>query len=446
MDQILLVDGDERFSKEMSERLVARGYRVTRAGSAFKGLQMVREGRTGLVLTEARLPDGDGLPLLEAAGSSEGLTRVVVLSKRFSPELVLSSMSRGAYDCIPKPLDDTTLDDLLTRVHVSGVAAVSHFVDRSQNPPSREDEMVIGRSPGMIEALKSAGAASVSDATVLIVGESGTGKELLAKAIHRASGRSGRLVAVNCAAIVETLTEAELFGHERGAFTGATERRLGCFERARGGTLFLDEIGDSSRSFQAKLLRVLDRSEFYRVGGQSPIKSDVRVISATNCDLNDLVSGETFREDLYYRLSEVIIPLPALRERRLDLPLLLGRIVSKINRRLNRKISGVSREAMDRLTIYAWPGNVREMQNVITRAAMHCRGQIIEASDLGVLDHHPHTQDENRVRTLVELECDHIAQVLDITGWNRGEACRMLGITRPTLRRKIRVYGLSKSG
>ena len=178
---------------------------------------------------------------------------------------------------------------------------------------------------------------------------------------------SGSLVAVNCAAVVETLTEAELFGHERGAFTGATECRLGCFERASGGTLFLDEIGDSSQAFQAKLLRVLDRSEFYRVGGQDPVKSDVRVISATNCDLEDLIRAGGFRKDLYYRLSEVVIPLPALRDRRLDFPLLLSKILSRINLRLNRKIVGVSRDVMDRLVVDGWPGNIRGMQNVITR-------------------------------------------------------------------------------
>ena len=312
--------------------------------------------------------------------------------------------------------------------------------------PEEEDEMVIGRSTGMIEALKNAGAASASDVTVLIVGESGTGKELLARAIHRASGRSGSLVAVNCAAVVETLTEAELFGHERGAFTGATERRLGCFERAGGGTLFLDEIGDSSQAFQAKLLRVLDRMEFYRVGGQDPVKSDVRVISATNRDLEGLISAGAFREDLYYRLSEVVIPLPALRDRRLDFPPLLSRILSRINRRLNMEILGVSRDAMDRLVVHGWPGNLREMQNVITRAAIHCRGQIIDASDLCGLDNNQHTKCDDRVRTLMELERDHIEQVLDITGWNRGEACRTLGITRPTLRRKIRCYELGKAG
>ncbi len=331
MDQVLLVDGDERFSKELTGRLTARGYRVTCAGSSSEGVQRVREGSPELILTDARLPDGDGLPILEAAGRSDGQTPVVVLSKRLSPELVFSSISRGAYDCLPKPLDDTTLDDLLRRVQVRDDSTVRYLLDRSMDQPEEEDEMVVGRSAGMIEALKSAGGASASNATILIMGESGTGKELLARAIHRASGRSGSLVAVNCAAVVETLTEAELFGHERGAFTGATERRLGCFERASGGTLFLDEIGDSSQAFQAKLLRVLDRSEFYRVGGQDPVKSDVRVISATNCDLEDLIRAGAFREDLYYRLSEVVIPLPALRDRRLDFPLLLSKMLSRIN-------------------------------------------------------------------------------------------------------------------
>ncbi len=446
MDQVLLVDSDERFCRDMAGRLARRGLQVAHAGTAQEGLRMVRDGAPKLVLTEALLPDGEGFPMLEAAQGSGIRPLVVVVSEAFSPELVFSAISRGAYDCLPKPVDDPTLDDLLSRLQGEGRPSLRCRTDGEAAPPDARDEMVVGRCRAMIQALKTAGAVAQADATVLVQGESGTGKELLARAIHRASGRPGAFVAVNCAAVVETLTESELFGHERGAFTGASERRPGCFEQADGGTLFLDEIGDAPPAFQAKLLRVLDRGEFYRVGGQAPICPDVRVVTATNCDLEALVGSGRFRGDLFYRLCEVTIHLPPLRERRSDIPHLVRRMLTGINRKLHRKVSGVSEDALERLMTYRWPGNVRELQNVITRAAMQCRGETILPAHLCGFKSEAGPEGEGQIPTLVEMERDHITRVLHITGWNRGRACTLLGITRPTLRRKIRYFGLVEEG
>ncbi len=437
MQRVLLVDGDSRFRREMKDRLTRRGVSVACAGTAREGLRLYRRGRPAWVFAEAELPDGGGFPVLEEA---HGQTPVVMVSEGFSPDQVYSAISGGAFDCLSKPVDDPTLDGLLYRLR------------RERNPPPVEagpveavqeigGAMVVGRSQKMIEALKTVAAVANTSATVLVCGESGTGKELMAREIHRASQRPGAFVAVNCVAVMETLMESELFGHERGAFTGAAGRRAGCFEQAGHGTLFLDEIGDALPGFQAKLLRVLDRVEFRRVGGQESIRPDVRVVAATNADLEDLVAKGAFRADLYYRLSEVIVQLPPLRDRLADIPVLVRRTLSEIRHRTGRNLGGVSQEAMHRLMVHPWPGNVRELQNVLVRAALYCRGSTVQCSHLkGLISDESAEIDESL--TLSDVERRHIEQVLNATGWNRGMACEILGVSRPTLRRKIRDYGL----
>ena len=437
MQRVLLVDGDIQFRKEMKDRLKRRGVSVACAGTAREGLRMYRRGRPACVFAEADLPDGDGFPVLEEAHPQ---TPVVMVSEGFSPDQVFSAISGGAYDCLSKPVDDPTLDGLLYRLRRerNPIPADAGLIESGSDV---DGEMVVGRSQKMIEALKTVAAVAGSSATVLICGESGTGKELMARAIHRASRRPGAFVAVNCVAVMETLTESELFGHERGAFTGAAGRRAGCFEQASHGTLFLDEIGDALPTFQAKLLRVLDQVEFRRVGGQESIRPDVRVVAATNADLEQLVAKGKFRADLYYRLSEVTVQLPPLRDRLSDIPLLAGRMLNDLRRRTGRNLAGISQEAMHRLMVYPWPGNVRELQNVLVRAALHCRGRTVQCNHLKGLiwDESGETDDS---LTLADVERRHIEQVLNATGWNRGRACEILGVSRPTLRRKIRDYGL----
>ncbi len=280
---------------------------------------------------------------------------------------------------------------------------------------------------------------------VLLLGESGSGKELAARAIHLNSNRTGPFVPINCSAVVETLAESELFGHEKGAFTGAVERRRGRFEMADGGTLFLDEIGDAPLSLQVKLLRALDRGEFERVGGRETVRPDVRVVTATNRDLEEMVREGRFREDLYYRLSVVTIHLPPLRDRQEDIPFLSRHLIRRISCGLGRRIDGISHRAVQKLMIRNWPGNVRELDNVLTRAVINAGEGIVESDDL------PTPVDTGRIGsdkeeaspvTLAEAEQVQIERVLQVTGGNRGRACELLGITRPTLRRKMREYGL----
>ncbi len=437
MQHVLLVDGDKQFREEMKGRLTRRGVSVACAGTAREGLRLYRNGRPGCVFAEAELPDGDGFPVLEEAHRH---TPVVMVSEGFSPGQVFSAISGGAYDCLSKPVDDPTLDGLLYRLRRERNPAPAD-AGPGEHVPDVDDVMVVGRSQKMIEALKTVAAVARTLTTVLVCGESGTGKELMAREIHRASGRTGAFVAVNCVAVMESLTESELFGHERGAFTGAAGRRAGCFEQASDGTLFLDEIGDARPTFQAKLLRVLDRVEFVRVGGQETIRPDVRVVAATNADLEHLVAKGTFRADLYYRLSEVTLQLPPLRDRLPDIPLLARRTLSEIRHRTGRSVAGISQEAMHRLMVYQWPGNVRELQNVLVRAALHCRGRTVHTNHLkGLIRDGSDETDESL--TLADVERRHIEQVLNATGWNRGMACDVLGVSRPTLRRKIRDYGL----
>lgn len=443
MDHVILVDSDRRFCRDMTGRLGARGIRVACAATAEAGKRLMMREQPGAVFAEAQLPGGGGLRVLEGVQGMEARVPVVVVSNVLSPEVVLDATARGAYDCLAKPVDDATLDALLRHLRLDGRPSQRCRAGWRRQTLGDEGAMVVGDCPQMIEALKTAGTAAMTDANVLIRGDSGTGKELLAREIHRASGRGGAFVGVNCAAVVETLMESELFGHERGAFTGATDRRPGCFEQADGGTVFLDEVGDASPAFQAKLLRVLDRGEFYRVGGRELIRPDVRVVAATNRDLGEMVDAATFRQDLYYRLSVVVAHLPPLRDRRADIPHLVEKMLLRINRKWRREVWGVSEQALERLMAYHWPGNVRELQNVITRAGLLCRGRTIQAAHLQGLK--PRGTAVNRVPTLTEVEHGHIAEVLDVTGWNRGRACELLGITRPTLRRKMQEYGLVKA-
>jgi two-component system response regulator HydG len=311
------------------------------------------------------------------------------------------------------------------------------------SPPREPAETAfLARSPRALAALKVARQVADSTATVLVQGESGTGKELLARIVHEHSRRArGPFIAVNCAAIPETLLESELFGHERGAFTGAAQRRLGRFERASGGTLFLDEVGDMSATMQAKILRVLQEHEIERVGGETPVRVDVRVVAATNHDLATEVAAGRFREDLYYRLAVVVVQLPALRERGDDVDLLALRFLEHFASEHGRPVRELSSEAAERLRAYAWPGNVRQLRNVMERAVLVADGGALRAEHLPpeVLSATAAPEpDADRFLPLRELERRHIRRALDLTGGNLGDTARILGIHRNTLRQKLR--------
>jgi DNA-binding NtrC family response regulator len=366
------------------------------------------------------------------------LSRVVIVGHFFDAKYFQLVLDWGANDFWVIPIGVDQLNQKLRRSRLAIEARKPELAVHSQ----KEDEMVIGTSQDMVTALRMASLVAKTDTTVLIRGESGTGKELLAREIHRLSGRSGPFIALNCAAVSEGVAESELFGHERGSFTGAVSQRLGCFEQAHGGTLFLDEVGDAPMTFQAKLLRVLERNEFTRVGGQQLICADVRIIAATNGDIETLIEAGDFRLDLHYRLGAVTVFLPPLKDRREDLPEIIGKMVGKLNEKLHKSIKGVSKQAVEQLLAYEWPGNLRELYQVLHRAVLLCRQGVIEAEHLYGIGEGRQQENLVHIQTLSEIEEAHIVHVLDIVEGNRGRACDLLGISRPTLRRKLRQYAL----
>lgn len=366
--------------------------------------------------------------------------RVVVVGRFFDTQFFQMVLDWGADDFWVMPIDIAQLDQKLRKSRLAIEAWKPQRVVQNQ----KADEMVIGTSQDMVTALRMASLVAKTDTTVLIRGESGTGKELLAHEIHRLSGRTGPFVALNCAAVSDGVAESELFGHERGSFTGAVSQRMGCFEQANGGTLFLDEVGDAPMTFQAKLLRVLEKNEFTRVGGQQLIRADVRIIAATNGNIETLIDAGDFRLDLHYRLGAVTVCLPPLRERREDLPEIIGKMVGKLNEKLHRSVQGVSKQAVEQMLAYHWPGNLRELYHVLHRAVLLCRQGVVDTEHLQGVGEGGQQEKLVHIQTLSEIEEAHIALVLDIVEGNRGRACDLLGISRPTLRRKLRQYALEE--
>jgi two-component system response regulator AtoC len=403
-----------------------------------------------LVLLDQQLPDGTGLDLLRRIRESEPGLPVIMMTGRHDLELAIEAIKEGARDFVHKPIRteelQRTIDSALeSRRLTTAVAALQPEADGA-----RSGGELIGRSDAMLAVSKEIALSAESTANVLITGESGTGKEVVARLIHVHSGRPGPFVAVNCAAIVDTLLESELFGHEKGAFTGAAERKIGKFERARDGTLFLDEVGELAPPLQAKLLRALQERVFERVGGNEQIRSNARVIAATNRDLAEEVRAGRFREDLAYRLKVLSIELPPLRQRPEDIALLVPALMERIGRSLQRPALRITDAAMERLRDHDWPGNIRELENVLVQAMLHARGGAL-TPDLLPLPRGRSTpssapEPARPTQTLQEVEAAHVQRVLDHTAGHKGQACAILGISRPALDRKIRKYGLRLPG
>jgi DNA-binding NtrC family response regulator len=403
------------------------------------GLARLGVGGWSLVLVDAEFAGGSALDLIERI--SAGGMPVAVLARAPTLRLTLDAMRCGARDVLPLPPDPAKLRELLARcagqTRATGTAVPA--VDGAAT--------IVGRSAGMLSAFTTVARVARSTATVLIRGESGTGKEMLARVTHEHGDRSKRpFVAVNCAAIPENLLESELFGHEKGAFTGAIARRIGRFERADGGTLFLDEIGDMSLALQAKILRVLQEREVERVGGDEPIAVDVRVIAATNRDLEADVRAGRFRDDLYYRLAVVVLTLPPLRERGEDIRLLTSHFVASYATLYARPIRVIAEETMTLLATHPWPGNVRQLRNALEQAVLMADGELLLPAHLPPEVRNPPTSDATETAVLLpldELERRHIGRALAATGGHHGRAADLLGIHRNTLRRKLQAYGIA---
>lgn len=447
----LIVEDEEPFRGLVGEILQGAGYEITLCDSGDRAIALAQRPPGGgkpidVVISDVRLGDGaDGMEVLAAFQRAQPQTPVILMTAFGDVENVMKAIQQGAYDYISKfPFQPRELVQTVERaLERRRLLEENRTLKREGRARMRE---IVGRSPAMLDVYKLVARVAASMSTVLVVGESGTGKELVARAIHSHSPRAqGPFVAVNCTALTESLLESELFGHARGAFTGAVASKRGLFEEAQGGTLFLDEIGDINGKMQAQLLRVLQEGEIRRVGGSEPIRVDVRVVAATNRDLEDEVQKGRFREDLYFRINVVTIRLPPLRERPEDIPLLVDHFLSKYAQREGRPESGITDDAMELLRRHEWSGNVRELENVVERALALSKSGIILPSDLPAEIHARESRPaglsggslvEDRP-TLAELEQRYINLVLQQEGGNKKRAAEILGIDRRTLYRTL---------
>lgn len=472
MATILVIDDDPMVQHWFRRDFEDLDLELSEARSAAEGLETIRTSAVDVVMLDVMLPDMSGLEAYQSIREQDPKLPVIFITAGGEGDTAIEAMKLGALDYLFKPLDREQVRRLVLRaVEIRRLMERPvEFTPLGEADSERQD-VLVGRCPAIQEVYKAIGRVASRDVTVLIQGESGTGKELVARAIYQHSQRAnGPFLAINCAAIPESLLESELFGHERGAFTGAEHRRIGKFEQSSGGTLFLDEIGDMSPSTQSKVLRVLQQQRFERVGGEETIETDVRIIAATNRDLEQLVAQGKFRSDLYYRLNVFTIHLSPLRERLTDIPLLLQHFLGQFSRELNKKVTAISPEVVDMLVSYHWPGNVREFQSVIKHAILHATGPVLlpdfmpesvrsaSVKDVGVpqrsRDGEPAWKEyiEKRIEegsqnlyseTIAMVERELIMTVLRRTGGNKLQAARMLGVTRGTLRSKMAALGVT---
>jgi two-component system nitrogen regulation response regulator GlnG len=468
MPKLLVVDDEPSILHFFRRAFPGPDVTLLTAASAAEGLAAVSRERPDVVVLDINLAGESGLETFRRIHEADPKVPVIFITGHGTADTAIEAMRLGAYEYLLKPLELDHLTDLVDRAfEISRLMRVPATIPEGGDPEDTADAM-IGRCPAMQAVYKQVGRVAPQDVTVLVLGESGTGKELVARAIYHYSKRAGGpFLAINCAAIPENLLESELFGHEKGAFTGADRRRIGKFEQANGGTLFLDEIGDMTPLTQTKILRVLQGQQFERVGGNEPIRADVRVIAATNRDLEKMVAEGTFRGDLYYRLNVYTIRIPPLRDRGEDLPLLVNHFVRRFGRDLGRDVREVSTEAMEILRRYPWPGNVRELQSVVKQALLETTGPVVlpeflpaavrkaeggaageAVFDFGGLTAYVEDQLKGGSASLYAdyqrlIDRHLLALVLRHTGGNLSRAARSLGITRATLRAKLAALGLT---
>ncbi len=437
MLKIAVVEDDKSERWILSDFLTKKGYQVFDFGSAEEFFKFHSEIHIDVVITDFRLPGLSGLELIKEVKLKKPRVEVIVVTAYGDVESAVSCMKSGAYDYMLKPIN---LEELILRLkRLEEKFALEKRLEYIENEIKYSKGIIIAESEKMRKALNLAMQVAPTQTSVLITGESGTGKEVLARFIHEKSGRVGGFVAVSCAAIPETLLEAELFGYEKGAFTGATEDKPGKMELADGGTLFLDEIGEMPLPLQAKLLRVLEDREITRLGSVKPRNINVRFIFATNRDIENMVQEGRFRQDLYYRINVFEIKLSPLRERVEDILPLANYFLKKFSKELHKEIKGFSQEALSMLLAYDWPGNVRELQNTIERACVLCNSDLITGDLIFI----PVDKKIASLR-LEDVERGHIKRVLEMTDWNISKAAEILGIHRNTLSQKIKEYGLGR--
>ncbi len=434
----LIIDDEESIRKTLGMVLSEKGYQVLCAADGPAGLRIIEESDPEILVLDIRLPGMDGLEVLGRARERSSAASVIMITAFQDMETTVQAMKLGAYEYIHKPIDLVEFETAIDTIAGSRQSSTGSHNGVTEISTNYKVEDIVGRTDCMKEIFKIMGLAAGTGTTVLIRGESGTGKELIARAIHRNSPRSSEpFVPVNCSTLVENLFESELFGHEKGSFTGAAHQKKGKIELAQSGTIFLDEVGDLPPAFQVKLLRFLQEREFERVGGEEILRSGARIITATNRDLKKLVAAGRFREDLYFRLNVLEIHVPPLRERKTDIPLLVEHLLNRINTTLGKQVTKIHGDVMDAILRYPWPGNVRELENVLTRSAVLCKGDVLLPDCL------PHLVSSRPQRELAEgpiqpldaVVNEHVRRALQFTNGHKGETCKLLGISRPTLRR-----------
>ncbi|WP_020473727.1 sigma-54-dependent transcriptional regulator [Zavarzinella formosa] len=461
MAKLLIIDDEPNVLYSLQTGLESEELTVVTAGTGKQGLASLKTESPDVVIVDVQLPDQSGLELLAQIKRHDQKLPVIVVTAHAATETAIEAMKRGAFEYLLKPVDLYQIREVVGRaVELRRIQSVPAVFDGPSD--SEGSDRIVGQSPPMQEVYKAIGRIAPQDVTVLILGESGTGKELIARALYQHSRRSDRpFLAINCAAIPEALLESELFGHEKGAFTGADRQRVGKFEQVNGGTLFLDEIGDMTPATQAKVLRLLQEQQFERIGGRETISADVRVIAATNQNLDEMASEGKFRQDLLYRLNGVTVLLPPLREREADIPMLAEHFVRIISRKLQKNVRALSPEAMRLLRLHPWPGNVRELQNVIRYGVIQAPGEVLTAECLPPAfrgERSPAAASDSadvcHVRTLTrrlleagegdiyrkvlaEVDRAVLEETLRHVGGNQVQASELLGLSRTTLRNKL---------
>ena len=443
---ILVIDDDEAI-RDLCQQVFSRdGNRVVAAEDGLIGLTRFKKESFDLIILDFKMPGMGGMDVLNEIKGDDPEAIVIVITGYSTIESAVEAMKNGAYDFVPKPFTPDSLRLIARRALEKKKLALENILLRAEVKENLGPKVIIGKSESMKKVEDLVLKVSPTDSTVLISGDSGTGKELVARAIHHYSRRKDKpFVVVDCGSLVENLFESELFGHVKGSFTGASETKYGRFELANEGTLFFDEIGNISMNIQIKLLRVIQEREITKVGSGQVIKADVRIIAATNKDLQKAVKERTFREDLFYRLSVVPITIPPLRERRKDIPLLADSFLKKYNRMRKKNVKVISDEAMKALVEYDWPGNVRELENAIERGVVLTESEVIEPKDLSYYGLSVDTSSQSnttKTRSLIDVEREHIIETLKMFNNQIGRAAEALGIDRKTLRLKLKKYGI----
>ncbi|MCG7852250.1 MAG: sigma-54 dependent transcriptional regulator [Methanosarcinaceae archaeon] len=445
--KILVIDDQNAILESLSMFFSEKGLETLTAEYGKEGLEKVQAEQPDIVILDIRLPDINGIEVLKKIRSINDQIFVIMITAFHDMETTIEAMKYGAYDYIHKPINIDELDVSINKVADTLKLKNNLSIYLNDQKIQYKLDTIIGKTKSIQQIFKLIGLTCNNKATVLIQGESGTGKELISKAIHyNGIMRDEPFVGINCSALVETLLESELFGHEKGAFTNALYAKKGKFELARNGTIFLDEISELPLSTQAKILRFLQEKEFERVGGEKTIKSDTRIIAATNKNLVKMVRNGSFREDLFFRLKVITISVPPLKERKSDIPLLVDFFLHKISKELHKRPRQISQRALEKIMQYGWPGNVRELENVLMRAVVLSRDEVIMEEHISIFSEeevgaYP-ALEETHFKSLEELEKEHIKKALLKVGGQKGKACELLKISRPTLRKKIQMYDI----